>query len=192
MRFVSVVVLNLVVCFAAVPALGAELDLSAGTMQLGGNVSFRGEVVAPDGGDNVTGYELSFSPNFGIFVVEGLELLVRVTAQASFGDLNENDSNLYGFDGGVRYHFPTTAVVPYVGVELGYSVLVPKGGSSLDDLDIFNLSIPAGILIALNESVAVDVGVRFNYQELLDGSGSIINVPVGYLGVQAFFGGDRL
>ena len=176
------------------PAYAAELDLTAGTMQLGGTVNFRGQVFQPDSEDvdSISGYELTFSPGFGIFVAEGLQILANVGVNVGFGELNENQSNVYSIDGGVRYFFPTSSVVPYVGIQLGFSLVVPKGDGAGDNSEALEIIVPAGALIPLNESVALDLGIRMNYTTFLSGGGSFIDVPFGFLGVRAFFGGDRL
>ena len=44
-----------------------------------------------------------------------------------------------------------------------------------------------GLLIPLNQHVAVDLGTTISYSMGLDDQGSWLNVPIGYLGVQAFF-----
>jgi hypothetical protein len=57
-----------------------------------------------------------------------------------------------------------------------------------DDTVGMRVSVPAGILLAINYHVAIDLGVRFLFSKrLADGASSYFEIPVGYFGVQAFF-----
>jgi hypothetical protein len=60
--------------FTALAESDAGLQLSAGTMQLGGVAGFQYEVVFPENSDSENGYLLELSPSFSYFVMNNLSL----------------------------------------------------------------------------------------------------------------------
>jgi hypothetical protein len=175
------------------PASAQKLSLSPGTMQLGGAALFSMDSHTPGSTtgaevSSVSGFQLNVLPRFGIFVADNLELLVSGRVGTGFGDLYEDSPTTYGFDAGAAFYFATGGLAPYIGATVGLGFLAPNEGDTVTEL---NFLFPAGVLIALNEWVALDMGLRIIYSKSLEeGGGSVLSVPIGYLGVQAFFGGD--
>jgi hypothetical protein len=114
-----------------------------------------------------------------------------------FGDLYTTEiggeeysaSTLVGFDVGAKYYIPMGSIVPYAGLMVGMFFIIPD--SDIPDAETqkrFDLTVPLGILMPMNEHIAIDLGIMIAYKMgLEDGDGSILNVPIGYLGVQGFF-----
>jgi opacity protein-like surface antigen len=189
---------GLIVVMLSPAALAEDLQLTAGTMQLGGVASFSIDMTMPDQGDGETGFTLALIPQFGYFVIDNLELLGRINVAMWFGDLYTTDvggqeidifPKMIGFDLGAKYHIPLGSFVVYAGLMVGMNFSIPD--SDLDDADTtkrFDLTVPLGILMPLNSHVALDLGLAVIYRmSLEDNGGSTLNVPIGYLGVQGYF-----
>ena len=184
---------GLIVVMLSPAAMAEDLQLTAGTMQLGGVASFSIDMTMPDEGDSTTGFSLVLIPQAGYFVIDNLELVGRINLGMFFGDLYEvcvgtectGAPKLLGFDVGAKYHIPMGSIVPYAGLMVGMFFTIPEEG---DTQKRFDLTVPLGILMPLNSHVALDLGVAIIYKmSLEDGGGSTLNVPIGYLGVQGFF-----
>lgn len=177
-----------------------ELQLTKGTMQLGGtalqlgstglNLSYGGDAVfaidmsIPEEGDSTTGFKLGLSPQVGYFLMDNLELLGQVGLGMFFGDLYENAPKFMGFGVGAKYHIPMGSMVLYAGLTVGMSFIIPEEGDTMKNL---NLEVPLGLLLPMNSHVAIDLGLKVAYSMGLDDQGSFLTVPIGYLGVQAYF-----
>ena len=160
------------------------LSLQKGTMQLGGTATFDIEVVMPDEGDNTTGFSLNLAPSFGYFIMDNLQLFGQLSFHMGFGDLFD-DSKTFGLGVGAKYFLPLGSLVGYAGLGVGLDLHMPDGGDTMKYLPI---SVPLGILLPFNRHVALDLGTRLTYTLALDdGGASKFHVPIGYLGVQAFF-----
>lgn len=184
MRLVQTVALGSVFLMAT-PAFAQELNLDAGTMQLGGATSFIIDMNMPDVGDSVTGMTLSIVPTFGYFIMDNLELNVDVSLGIFMGDLYDGYPTLLGFGVGGRYFIPMGGFVPYAGLRIGMGFLIPSEG---DTAKALALALPLGVLLPLNEHVAIDAGIRIVYNmSLEDGGMASLSIPIGYFGVQAYF-----
>ncbi len=189
--------------FAAVAAFAStasavDLNTKRGYRELGGiiAVQFENDMPHAKGADNTTGTVLTISPQFGYFIMDGLEFIGSFDLVASFGDKYENTATEVGFNIGIEYFFQLAAPIrPYIGLLVGMNFHVPADTKANRDADAkttkdFELTVPLGILIPLfNDYVAADVGLRFQYQVSLEGDEGIdhIVVPLGYLGVRCFW-----
>ncbi len=187
----SLVCLALALLIGAAPAAAqTDLQLTAGTMQVGGYGTININTVMPDGGDSVTGTNLSISPQFGYFIVDQVELLAGARLGIGFGDLYSTADRLVTFFVGGRYFLPLGLPVPaYVGLDVGMGFNIPPSDDTTRETTKgLELAVPIGVLIPLNAHVALDVGVRPAYAlSLQDGGTDQLLVPIGYFGVQSFF-----
>ncbi len=190
MRLEQIVALGSALVLAT-PALAQDLDLDAGTMQLGGITTFTFESDSFDGADSVSGIALRVAPEFGYFVIDNLALVARFSLGIFSGDLYDDSPTLLGFGVGGRYFLPLGPVAGYGGLEVGMGFAIPESG---DTAKAFEIDVPLGLLIPLNSQVAIDGGLRIIYRRSLDDcpTGAVCNtgelvIPVGYFGVQAFF-----
>lgn len=169
----------------ALGAGAAQLNTKSGTMELGGNFSFTPTVTMPDQGSNQTNYTLSISPSAGYFLIDNLEIMGGFNATMFFGDNTDSLPKLVGFALGARYLLSLGSMAPYVGLMVGMDFTIPDQGSTQKAFDIIA---PIGLLFALNEWVAIDAGLRFNFQLALDDPKvNRLVIPIGYFGLQAFF-----
>lgn len=161
------------------------LKNSKGTMSGGGEFTF------PIEWDPVRQASISMhlSPEFGIFLFEGFELLFQTHLKTSIF----NDRLKFGTRGSlwhwgvgskILYQFKVEwPVIPFVGFGLNYEMAkfdITTAGMVID--------IPAGILVPLNEHVALTVGV--SSQVVLIGQLKIfdkLRFEPGCLGIKAFF-----
>ncbi len=178
-------VLVVLAMLVMVPAANAkEFDLSKGTMVAGGHATFDIDMVMPDKGDNTTGYFLNLAPEFGYFIIDNLELFANIDFGMGFGDLY-NDDMEFGFGVGAKYFMPLGGVIGYAGVGVGMNMMMPEKGDTMKYLPI---TVPLGVLFPFHRHVALDVGTRVTYTMALDdGGASTLDVPIGYLGMQATF-----
>jgi hypothetical protein len=188
---------GLIVVMLSPAALAQDLQLNSGTMRLGGIATFSIDMNMPDQGDSETGFSLILIPEVGYFVMDNLELVGRLNLGMFFGDLYTTEiggeeysaSTLVGFDVGAKYYIPMGSIVPYAGLMVGMFFTIPD--SDIPDAETqkrFDLTVPLGILMPMNEHVAIDLGIMIAYKMgLEDGDGAVLNVPIGYLGVQGFF-----
>ncbi|NMB74660.1 MAG: porin family protein [Myxococcales bacterium] len=175
-------------CLMMVPAIGLaqepQLNLKAGTMQLGGTLAFSIDMAIPEEGDSTTGFKLNVAPTVGYFLMDNLELEGGLLFAMGFGDLYENAGKDLGFGVGAKYYIPMGRMAVYVGADIGMNFTMPDEGDTTKTLAIM---VPAGIVYAMNANVALDLGLRFIYNMGLDDQGSFMTIPIGYFGVQAFF-----
>ena len=177
----------LCVVLLATPAFAQDPQITtkAGTMSMGGALTFDIDMLIPDQGDSTTGFQLNVLPTFGYFLMDNLALEGGLLFNMGFGDLYEDAGMNLGFGVGAKYYIPMGRMAIYVGAGLGMSFYVPEEGDTQKSLAI---AVPAGILYAMNQWVALDLGLRFSYtMSLEDGGASYMTIPIGYFGVQAFF-----
>jgi len=161
------------------------LKLTCGTLQAGGVITVKTEIVLPEDGGSTSGFWASLVPDLGYFFMDNFELIAGVNFGTGVGDLYANSRVSVGFDLGVRYIFgPGPLIYPYVGASYGMDFIFNE---IEDDTQAMRIAVPAGILIAVNYNVAIDLGIRFLFSKRLEeGANSYIEIPVGYFGVQAF------
>lgn len=157
-------------------ALAGPFDIKRGTMELGGRATAN---IVMSGG--ITDLYLDLSPTVGYFVGRDTELIGGLSMLINEGSVD------VGFFGGLDYFLKAESVRPYVGGTLGYSTGA-FGPSPFDAPfgDVVTLSGRLGLLLPLNRKVGVDLGTRLNVN-IADGGGTWVTIPLGYLGVRAFF-----
>jgi len=178
--------LYLIILLLVSPAAFAqsELDLSAGTVALGGSASITGVIAIPEDGNSESGGILTISPRIGYFLLDGFAISGGFDIAIGLGDLYEDYTTNLSFGLNLDYYFDAS-VRPYLGIGFGMSFLIPDEGDTLKTLD---LGLRMGLLIPCNQHVAVDIGVRGIFSFILnDFGGTLVQIPVGYLGVQGFF-----
>jgi hypothetical protein len=176
---------GLIIAMLCPAAMADDLQLTSGTMQLGGSATFDIDMMMPDEGDSTTGFALNIMPTAGYFLMDNLELNGMLKFGMGFGDLYEHSSKLIGFAVGAKYYIPMGSMVPYAGAMIGMGFTIPDEGDTAKELDII---VPLGLLMPLNAHLALDLGVQVIYaMSLEDGGISVLHVPIGYLGVQGFF-----
>lgn len=172
--------------FLALPLKADRIILkrSAGTMSAGGMVSFPIEWDPA----HKTFFTLNLAPEFGIFLFDGFQLLLKPQLKTSFSSqwlaLGAESRWRWGLGLGFEYlfevHWP---VVPFVGFNVNYEM----AGANLSTARM-GLEIPAGILLPLNENVALTFGL--SAKVLLIAQLKILDklrFEPGMLGVKVFF-----
>lgn len=153
-----------------------KLSLSHGTMKVGGHMQMP--IMIPKDGKTSVGVNLA--PSFAYFVAKSFAIGVNA------GVLRQNltaKNAPWGFSVGLNgtYYIDLLGpLYPYVGAGAAIT-----WKTKIEGFD-YELSVPVGMLIALNTSVAIDFGVPVNF--IFNNDGYLgARLPVGYLGVQAFF-----
>jgi len=181
-----VAIVTLVCASASAPG-AARADgrmLEKGTMQVGGQISFTIERDASIA--TTAGYTAHVAPGFGYFIIDRLALRAGLGCDIPFGDLHQNAPMSFFFDFGARYFIDAGHdLYPYLGFAIGPSFVLLDTGETSTTLAF---SVPVGLMYALNKYVALDFGTRVEYATVVsNGSGSTLTIPIGYLGIQAFF-----
>lgn len=186
---------TLTLCLLGLLPIGAhaeKLDLSEGTMSLGGVATFvvnsyiPGQPVILDSiPSNAFGWNTSLS--FAYFVVDNLSLDFDFMTQGRFTDPVSGAG--VGIAIGSRYFFNMNSMlVPYAGIMPGTTWY--NGFNGGDSFWTFNLAVTGGFLIALNSHVALDIGARASLGWGLTPNslvGTYLDAVIGYVGGKAFF-----
>lgn len=169
-----------VLCVSLAPHLHARsvLALKSSTMSAGGTVQMPITVVK--GQDAVVG--LSIAPALDYFVSRNFALGIApkiskeaISGAASPWFFEAALTGTYYFDlGGALY--------PYIGAKAGIGWMSAKEKTNF----LFTLGAPVGVLVALNNHVALNFGVPINFYFTTDGYQGA-QFPIGYIGVLAFF-----
>ncbi len=175
--------------------LERPLLLTKHTMQLGGEISINPRVMIRKGdvpNKSEGGGIFTFSPFFGYFVIDKLELLFDFYLTVPFGGTDGGSDVVLGFDGGARYFIDFNVVALYMGGMIGPNWRIPDNPVAPVE-DYFNINLMVGVLMPLNRHIGVDLGMRmlFNIRvdrDFPDGADRTwISFPMGYLGVSGFF-----
>lgn len=158
-----------------------KLSLNQGTMKAGGRIQMP--ITVPKEGDTTVG--INISPTFDYFVAHSFSLGLSGSA---FRLSITGDNIPWYFNVGVNgiYHFDLGGVLyPYVGAGGGMS-----WGTKVHNVNAYRtafvVTVPAGLLVALNSHVALNLGVPIEFSFTSDGYQKM-ELPVGYLGIEAFF-----
>jgi len=159
-------------------------------MQIGGQVSFSLDQ-AVIRTETYTGFTLKFDPTFGIFIMRNVEFEAQAIVEIPFGDLHSDSSKTLGFTVGVKYIYDRALVAhlfPYAGVTVGPAFLLAVPGHG-DSATFILINGQVGVLLPLNQWVALDFGVQAQHWFLASGtnSGEVDVYPVGFFGATAFF-----
>ena len=153
---------------------GRELSMSAGTMQLGGSATLD---VLSAGGNTSVGVNLN--PTAGYFVADSVEI---------FGGLGLNmfgGVTTWGVEFGGKYFIDVKPNWIYVGLGAGYGSTAVNVLGNTGNVSAFAVAPQGGLLVPLGKNVGLDVGTKINVA--MAGGSTVISVPLGFLGVQAFF-----
>lgn len=150
-------------------AHAAELDLSQGMKELGGTVTLDVYSLA---GETLLGLDLS--PAVGYFVADNVEVILALHV-GFIGDVMS-----FAGSAGLNYYLQTDAFPLYLGGDLGYGRFSEFGFAAETGL----LRLAVGAVPALADNIALDVGLRLN---IFLGEGGGLHVPIGYMGVRAYF-----
>jgi Outer membrane protein beta-barrel domain len=173
------------------------LNIKPGKILVGGNICFNYTRTSDEQNSN-EGFITKITPEGGYFLTENLAIIGGFLIAIPTGDLFETNAKMFGIGGGLRFYHRINKFHFYGGLEFGYlSVGKPEKENTLKiDLSTFDesnndqtatiVSAPFGMLIALSETFALDIGIRIIY--IIDSNDfEIIDLSFGYLGIQAFF-----
>lgn len=156
-------------------ARAEDLSIDDGTFEAGGQATAN--VLVDNGVSNVF---LELSPSGGYFVADHVELLAGLGMRVDEGAL------FVGFFGGLDYFFTGSGAAPYVGGTVGYGVArFDESPLVVQAQDSVTLAGRAGVVLPVNRKVGIDLGGRINFN-VYNGD-TLIHIPMGYLGVRAFF-----
>ncbi|MFT4622548.1 MAG: hypothetical protein ACI8PZ_001204 [Myxococcota bacterium] len=153
---------------------GRDLAMDAGTIQLGGSATV--DILSSGGSTDVV---LNLAPTGGYFVVDNVELFGGIAL--GLGTIG----TAWGFEVGGKYFVDIKPNWIYFGAGLGYGVQTIDAGIVTVSANVLNIAPQGGVLIPLGKNVGLDLGTRVNIG--LSGGSTFITVPIGMLGVQAFF-----
>ncbi len=156
---------------ASAMAAPPTLEIGQGKFELGGYATAN--VYFVDIGD---GFSFDIAPQFGVFVSDAVELLGTLDLFWVNGNLDMR------IDLGAEYFFESEYLRPYAGASLGFGSY-PYVGVIADD--VVSATALGGVVLPLNRNVGVDLGLRLAF--LLDDAEVQLHVPLGFIGVRAFF-----
>lgn len=172
---------SLVLLFA-IPAQAESLDLSEGTMAIGGSagISLNSDVAFGDFGNGawVAGADLSFQ----YFFMNNFSFALELHGDYGFGGANDKG---VGIGAAIAYYFDTGSnLSPY----LGAGVHSDWDFSATTDWEL-HFPVTVGLLVAMNSSVALDFGIKADIGVPLNGGDAHLDKGSGggYMGVRAFF-----
>ncbi len=191
---------------APTAARAEKLDLSEGTMEIGGyaTIGYGGVLGNTNNVANKTSeWDGTVAVNFGYFVVDNLMLSINVQASGLLGVqiagtniIGNSVLNLESAAGagvGIGYFFDTGSIVyPYLNANVNF--LWDNGGVNPINFNnnafVIQVNPAVGILIGLNKHVALDLGASFDFNINATNANTSANtwgVNMGYVGVRAFF-----
>lgn len=181
-----------------------NVDLSKGTMITGGRAAFIIDPLRIDTYPSNGFFAYDLNVDFGYFVIDNLAINVNVMAGGHFTN-PINDAALGGGIGAHYYFDIGSMITPYVGLvpEVIWSNTVGVQAGSLGSntapgflagatVANWNIRVPvsAGILIGLNQHIALDIGAEAGLTWGLSSAASstpALDVIVGYVGARGFF-----
>lgn len=157
-------------------AARTTLALGHGAMEAGGSMQMP--IHLQKGGGTMVG--LHIQPSWAYFITRAFSLGFspsvakdNLTTEKAPWRFSVAAQGTFFFDLG-------GAIYPYVGASAGI-----EWWTKVEGID-FLLGIPVGVLVPLNNHVAIDFGVPIEFA--LNGDGYLgARLPIGYLGVRAFF-----
>ena len=176
----------LAICAFDLTVSAESLDLSEGTLSLGGNVAFNldGEL----SGTKKMEYNIGARLPIEYFLLDNFSLTLDLGALFNFGGGDaEKNSALAGLS--VAYYFDSgSSFTPYLGA--GVLSRWSLGTTKAMFLDV---PVKLGFLLAMNSSVAIDFGVMAKLGIPVSGGQADVSKPiaisagVGYLGLRGYF-----
>ena len=153
-----------------------SLDLSQGHFVAGGAAS---TALLLDKNDNA-GWRFDLRPSFGFFALDRFS--IEGNAKLLIDPVQGAETNVWGAGILFRYYFKLHDILfPYVGFG-GDAEWISK------EFRGASVQFPIGLLIGLNETVAIDIGLPIrlfipNYDKGL----VLVELPIGYYGLKAVF-----
>lgn len=131
-----------------------------GDISLGGSFLF-----AKTSYPNTSYSILSFSPEFSYFVNSSFELGAAISVQSSSSDYLNTTTTTIGFGPFFAAYFKTTDIKPFVGVTYTYltTKITFSDQTSSNDSDENSVGLFGGILVPLNEKLAISPLVKYNF-----------------------------
>jgi hypothetical protein len=128
---------------------------------------------------------LSFSPEFSYFVNNNLEIGAALSIQSS--DFSNSNTTAIGIGPYLAAYFKTQNIKPYIGIV--YTYVTSKstyGGQTFSDNSENSLGLFGGILIPLNQKIAISPLVKYSLY-FVKGSqlGDVTQIMFG-IGIKAF------
>ncbi len=161
----------------SISALGrTKLSITKKTMQLGGTIQMPIKILK--GQDAQIGFLIS--PEFNYFV--GKSFALGLSPSVGRTNLSGNNSPwLFSLASTAKYYIDLGGgIYPYLGVKAGMDWQTKTQGVN------FLLGARIGILVPLNNRVALEIGASLNFYFNKDGYIGA-HIPIGYLGIAAFF-----
>lgn len=159
------------------------MDLCAYKMSVTGNFSFPLKITRHD--EVYLG--LKIAPSYGIFIRDNLEQRVQFSVTANY--IFSKQKSLiktpvfWDVSWATIYYFQThSRFRPYLGGGLGVGFM---------DINRYSINIlldvPVGILIELNTSLALDIGIPFRIRVSPRAFFDSVEIPIGVIGLRYFF-----
>lgn len=179
---------------AALLAVGANAQIEKGKIYVGGktNLSFTSMTVTPeyDGESDddlkMKTQSFEFSPEVGYFIMDGLAVGLNLsyeTAKAKVGDGDWSDpAKSMGVAAFGKYYMGSGNIKPFGMARLGFM----SSADSDDDADKFSglaFGAAVGGAYFLNESVALELGVGYDYAKMKNKDDDKSALKAGQLGV---------
>jgi len=151
-----------------------------GDVSIGGNFLF-----ASTNSDNSSTTLLQFSPEFSYFVDDNFEIGTTMTIQ-SYQYSNTRNTTI-GLGPFLSAHFKTASINPFVGISLTYlNQKVSHNGQTAIDYSENSINLFGGILVPLNEKVAIQPLIQYSLYFSKDIElGEISQIMLG-VGIKAF------
>ena len=172
MKRLNALVVLLVVSFS-LNAKASILDLSQGTLSLGGSASVTLNTTTDV-------HALRVAPAFGYFLSDNVELAFSVQYS---NDLGSESGSLLGAGIGVLGY-----------LDLGSALLKSGGVFAVygsfyngDTATILELTVPLMLVFPLSPGVAVNTGLMVQIFIAPEGGDPMVQLPLGFLGVSAYY-----
>jgi hypothetical protein len=175
-----------------------NMDIAAGTMQVGGTAALGLNVGIPEIGKNPIGFRLAVNPSVGYFLTDIFEVVASAGFGRDFGDSGNQTRTLGETAGaaavpstdiegsfGIRFWMPLQHFWLYLGGDFGFFMLKPNNSTYTKCI---SLNFPLGVLLPLSRGLGVQIGTSiFYWKSLEEHGGAGLSIPLGYLGVAGFF-----
>ena len=168
-------------------ALSAEAQTEKGSLLLGGSGSMSLSFYK----NTSPVYRLNLNPNVGFFIANNFALGGVVDIEVNG---NENSVEEYlGAGPFLRYYFDTKKpkIKPYLGGGFAVSQFFSQGRFGTGSSNVlFKANLSPGLAYFINENVALDAGLRFNYSKSFGVFGEAV-YPSFNIGFQVHLRRDR-
>ena len=167
-----------------------ELMLTKGTKSIGGRITVDINYDKPKDVDGTTIISLNSGVNLGYFLADNIRASLSLGSTFPF-NTPEGGASSKTFSAGVGadYYFAGMGrMVPFIGGRVGISTQTLTLGDDSATKYGVNIGLPVGVLFPLSSHVALSLGADINFNLFLNqDKGMSMNIPIGFLGVEAFF-----